>query len=427
MSEKRNISMENYEIYLIDYLDGNLDEVQTRELMRFLEAHPEIQEEMDALNEVSMKPDVQVSQSFDNLKKPAPEQNINADNLDWYLARLMENDLTEEEQVDVWAFLEQNPDYKREADLFKQLHIPEEKGTFKQKDTLYHLAHEKNESISSDNFDDYAVAFYEEQLQEPIRQQLFDFLSENPEYQAEFELLGKVKLEADLSVQYEDKEALKQQARIVLFNQRTLNYVASLAAVLLFFVLFPGLFDFNAQEPIVVHQKQQSPVAEIPKPEEKVEPKESDPVSIVPKASQRQKGAPKTSTKSSTKSPSVPVANVAKQNRTSETFVLKKAESLKPEISFAHVDINKSIKPNYCLASDSPINGYYEVRAEKDNFLNQNPGLKKRLISGVRTAFNIDSDKLNTREDKLSVWEIADVGIKGINTLTENDFSISRK
>ena len=49
------INRNNYEAFLIDFLDGTLDAVLVAELMLFLEANPDIREEFDGIEDVSLE------------------------------------------------------------------------------------------------------------------------------------------------------------------------------------------------------------------------------------------------------------------------------------------------------------------------------------------------------------------------------------
>ncbi len=85
------------------------------------------------------------------------------------------------------------------------------------------------------------------------------------------------------------------------------------------------------------------------------------------------------------------------------------------------------VKPEFCFASSSITNGYYEVTMQKDNFINNNPDLKKRLIKGLRSTLNIDKEEIKAPEDKLTLWDLADFGAKSLSNLTETEITITRK
>ena len=48
------INKHNYEIVLIDYLDGKLNPLEVAELLLFLEQHPDIKAEFEGLENVSV-------------------------------------------------------------------------------------------------------------------------------------------------------------------------------------------------------------------------------------------------------------------------------------------------------------------------------------------------------------------------------------
>ena len=50
------IDRSNYEIWLIDWLDGKLNEVQIRELQHFLKDNPDLNEEFEDLGIFRLKP-----------------------------------------------------------------------------------------------------------------------------------------------------------------------------------------------------------------------------------------------------------------------------------------------------------------------------------------------------------------------------------
>ena len=49
------ITRENYEIYFIDYMDGNLSERERAEVEAFLLVHPDLQEQLDGMGEVRLE------------------------------------------------------------------------------------------------------------------------------------------------------------------------------------------------------------------------------------------------------------------------------------------------------------------------------------------------------------------------------------
>lgn len=64
------INRNNYEVYLIDYMDGKLDAVQVSELLLFLEQNPDIKEEFEGLDTINIAAEETVSFNRELLKKP---------------------------------------------------------------------------------------------------------------------------------------------------------------------------------------------------------------------------------------------------------------------------------------------------------------------------------------------------------------------
>ena len=60
------INIENYEEFLCSYVDGELNEAETKALLLFLEAHPELKDELSAFESTKLQPDSTVV--FENKK-----------------------------------------------------------------------------------------------------------------------------------------------------------------------------------------------------------------------------------------------------------------------------------------------------------------------------------------------------------------------
>ncbi len=72
------ITKENYEIWMIDMMDGKLSNAQQSELMRFLEAHPEYDVDVSDLNNYTLKAEeVHFSAKTELLKSEADEFGLN--------------------------------------------------------------------------------------------------------------------------------------------------------------------------------------------------------------------------------------------------------------------------------------------------------------------------------------------------------------
>jgi hypothetical protein len=174
------INRNNYEVFLIDYLDGTLDAGLEAELMLFLEAYPDIREEFDGLEDVSLE-----------------NQNI--------------------------RFEDKNYLKKTEINTIAR--------------------------IGEDSFEDYFIAFYENELASEQEKSLQNFLIANPHLQTEFELHKKLLLQKDESIVYPQKEKLKKKAVIPVW---WISGTGVAAAIALFFVLSNLI---QPDEPIRRHEQ----------------------------------------------------------------------------------------------------------------------------------------------------------------------------
>lgn len=120
------INHSNYEIFFLDYLEGRLNQQQIAELRIFLEAHPDLKEEMEGLEPVSLAPDESVIYNGkEMLKRPMimPVGRINERNYEEFFIAAEENDLSGSEKTNLERFLVKNPLLQNEYDLISKSRI----------------------------------------------------------------------------------------------------------------------------------------------------------------------------------------------------------------------------------------------------------------------------------------------------------------
>lgn len=124
-----NITRKNYETIFIDFLEGNLDPSQVRELMVFLEENPDLKAEIDLFQETVIKDVDEVSfPERDKLKKKyIPVGEINANNIEFFLIDRLEGNADEGLLKDILGFLELNPDFQSEWKKIKATKLSADK------------------------------------------------------------------------------------------------------------------------------------------------------------------------------------------------------------------------------------------------------------------------------------------------------------
>ena len=114
------IDRKNYELYFIDYLEGNLSPLQERELMVFLEGNPDLKEELQIVKQTRITPPSEIIfPGAENLKKDyIPVDNILPVNIDEKLIDLLEGNASKKETDSILEFIKLNPAFSNERELY---------------------------------------------------------------------------------------------------------------------------------------------------------------------------------------------------------------------------------------------------------------------------------------------------------------------
>jgi hypothetical protein len=124
------INKNNYEVFFLDHIEGRLDATQTAALMLFLDAHPELKEELEGLEMVSLEPDNQISfTAKDSLKKPllVAVGKINEHNYEEFFVAGAEGDLSKSDMLALSSFLEKNPGLMKDYENIRQCRLQPDK------------------------------------------------------------------------------------------------------------------------------------------------------------------------------------------------------------------------------------------------------------------------------------------------------------
>ncbi len=123
MKRKPHIDLSNYEIFVVDYLDGQLSSEAEMELMDFLNQHPDLKEEVEGLELATLEP-LGISADFKQELKKTPITRvgeIGESNYETYFIASFEHDLSPEESTQLNQFLHVNPQLRDEYATHGQL------------------------------------------------------------------------------------------------------------------------------------------------------------------------------------------------------------------------------------------------------------------------------------------------------------------
>lgn len=120
------ISRNNYEVFFLDYHEGNLGENERKELFSFLEHNPDLKQEFENFRNVSLSSSDKKIFDKDRLKR----NTITAYNYKTWFIALPENDLNNSQEKEVEDFILKNPSLRSELELFKKTIIYSEKDIY---------------------------------------------------------------------------------------------------------------------------------------------------------------------------------------------------------------------------------------------------------------------------------------------------------
>jgi hypothetical protein len=114
------VNIENYEAFYLDYLEGNLDEEQTRAFLLFLDQHPDLKLE-DELPSFVENDAVHLDSAFiSGLKMFDASQLITEDNYEQFMIASVEQQLPATKQVELNDFIGRREYLKTELDLYQK-------------------------------------------------------------------------------------------------------------------------------------------------------------------------------------------------------------------------------------------------------------------------------------------------------------------
>jgi hypothetical protein len=115
------IDRSNYEIWFIDWLDGNMDDIRVEQLLHFLDENPDLKEELNDLAIVRLNPyDISFSNKS-HLKKTAAD--LSESQSEYLSVAYLENDLSSDQKEDLMEIIEKDPAKKKSFELMQKIRL----------------------------------------------------------------------------------------------------------------------------------------------------------------------------------------------------------------------------------------------------------------------------------------------------------------
>jgi hypothetical protein len=135
---RNKINIDNYEVFYLDYLEGNLDQESSLDLFAFLAKHPDLQ--VDDLGPTLGNFDLDLGDDFKtNLKQDLGFEKINRATIEYFLTAEKEGQLSESKISELDAFLKSHPAFAIDRKLYALATLEAEKSlVFEPKKSLKH-------------------------------------------------------------------------------------------------------------------------------------------------------------------------------------------------------------------------------------------------------------------------------------------------
>ncbi len=401
-----NINISNYELYVLDYLENSLEEDLMESMELFLTSNPAIADEIEGLINIKLEIDENKIADPNCLKKnidSLPHLEINNDNFDEKYLTIAEGGASNADIEEMRVFMNYNSHKILEAKILDYTILePDLSVEWKIKDQLKQLEHESATKIDLKNFDEYCIAYHEGVLNPQSRNELIDYIGKNTQRNEDLETYSKIHLTPDYSIIYEGKNQLRKKAAVFTINHR-FTKIASIAAV--FIILIGVTFKLNMNDVSTFSKEKtvRNAMARL-----SVDMKKNSEIQL-----------------SSQNSVEITKSQFSKRENNDIEHVQPRRSNIIKQTN-NDIELTQPVFIVFNQPNQSTTEGYYKVSLSNDNFLDRNNDLKLKSIEKIRGFFGINTDRLNIPEDKLTMWDMAEVGISMYNNLTESNVLITR-
>jgi hypothetical protein len=131
------INRSNYEIWLIDWQDGNLTDIQVKQLQCFLNENPDLKEEFDELNPFRLNPTGNSFSHKNNLIKTSA--NLSDTQFEYLSVAYLENDLSSHQQEELKEIIKHDHEKKVSFELIQKTRLHPAAHSYKNKNGLMRM------------------------------------------------------------------------------------------------------------------------------------------------------------------------------------------------------------------------------------------------------------------------------------------------
>lgn len=228
-----DITLDNYEAFFLDFAEGNLSEAERHAVLQFVEYHPELKDELEEFEIISVADADTPSADWSNLKK------TEVDAKEALYFKAVENDLSDAEKSTLDSLLTEEENQRD----FKawQLTKIKSQGESISKSEIYQLGLEL--PIGAHNYEHFLIALGEGLLNPSQVELLKAYAGTQADGERDLKLASALQLKPAKGIFYPDKKALyKKEKRVAIWWYRA-------AAIAVLLTLGAFLFNTINQDP----------------------------------------------------------------------------------------------------------------------------------------------------------------------------------
>ena len=123
----KTINKHNYEVFFLDFIEGNLSESQIKDLNEFLSENPELKEELESFEDITLKTDTVEYKQKDKLIKQTQSQFFEITQFEYLAVADSEKDITAAEKAELKKELNNNTEKLDEYNVIKKSKLSADK------------------------------------------------------------------------------------------------------------------------------------------------------------------------------------------------------------------------------------------------------------------------------------------------------------
>ncbi len=225
------IGKNNYELFLVDYSEGKLSEETANEVVQFLAANPNINDEFELFKNSENETSEIILSNKENLKNiPYETSSANSEFFQQLCVAKLEQQLSPDEEQRFNTAVLAEKEKQKEFNLFAKTKFISENTIYNEKLTLKQSF--TSHVINPNNFIEYCIACSEGWLNYQGATALNKYIAKNKKLKKEYDLVSQIKFAPDYSIVFPNKANLKKFQFLGAQTRKYISSAASIAAVL---------------------------------------------------------------------------------------------------------------------------------------------------------------------------------------------------